>query len=99
MLRFKADQMVVSLCGTVAYEKLDGLVKPVPSSSVVTATHEPAPNKQALTVIFPPHQAAQELFAQVGTVVPVKLERSRKVCYAATALMGTFFANLQSATQ
>ena len=80
-LKFKDNQIVVSLVSTAPMSMLHEACAPVPTGSIVRAIPLPPVAKhRGATVMTPPHPAITSLFASLGTVVPVESE---------TIMMGT----------
>ncbi|GAA4020035.1 pyrroline-5-carboxylate reductase [Allokutzneria multivorans] len=92
-LHFRAEHVVISALAGVRLEQLRVWTAP---AQVVRAIPLPqAARRQSLTVLYPDHAAARELFAQVGGVLTPSTEEALEVFSAATA---TFAAHLDYLT-
>ncbi|CAK0805950.1 unnamed protein product [Prorocentrum cordatum] len=109
-LRFRRGQLVVSCCQRLTRDQVAAAVAAgglLPAASgdgepdgggVVKAMSNPSPRAgDATTVLHPPHPLAAMLYGRVGAVIGLEREADFAPCYAATALMGSLFAQLRAA--
>jgi pyrroline-5-carboxylate reductase len=91
-LRFRPDHHVVSLIATVSLDDLRRMT----GGSVATITRAvPLPSVarcQGPTAVYPPNQAIETLFGQLGTAIPLNDEADFDVFTSATAVMASYFA-------
>ncbi len=90
-LRFRPDHTVISLVSGLSLHNLSQLVAP----AVRIARAVPLPSsaiRLSPTAIFPPDPSASELFATVGTAIPIEREREFDAICAATATIASYFA-------
>src|SRR5579885_307676 len=90
-LSFRADHNVISLVSGLSLHNLSQLVAP----AVRIARAVPLPSsaiRLSPTAIFPPEPIASEIFAALGTVIPVEQEREFEAICAATATIASYFA-------
>lgn len=97
-LRFRHEQDVASLIATLTAETLHDWIGPgvrifraIPLPSVA--------NKRGVTAIFPDCTLGQQLFGNLGTVVTAKSLTQFDAYATTSALMGTYFGILDTATQ
>jgi pyrroline-5-carboxylate reductase len=90
-LRFRADHHVISLVSALSLQRLSELV--TPAVRVARAVPLPSTAKRlSPTAIYPPDPMAFELFAAVGTVIPVESENEFDAICVTTATIASYFA-------
>lgn len=90
-LRFRPDHHVVSLVSALSLQSLSELV--VPAVQITRAVPLPsAAERLSPTAIYPPDQAACDLFAAVGKVFPLESEKEFEAMCATTATIASYFA-------
>ena len=90
-LRFRKDHHVISLVSGLSLQNLSHLMAP----AVRIARAVPLPSaarRLSPTAIYPQDPGASELFAALGTVIPVEHESEFDAICAATAAIATYFA-------
>jgi pyrroline-5-carboxylate reductase len=93
-LRFKLGQCVLSLVAGLSLRRLSELA--APATHIVRAVPLPSTARRTgPTVICPPDQLANDLFARIGTVFPVATEHELNAMSAATATMASVFALME----
>lgn len=96
-LRFRAGQQVVSLIAATSAETLRGWVGP----DVTLTQAIPLPfvaQQQGVTAVFPPTPQVMALFDALGTAVPISTQAEYELAGVGSALMGTFFGLLETAS-
>jgi pyrroline-5-carboxylate reductase len=90
-LRFLPDHQVISLVSALSLRSLSALV--APAVRIARAVPLPSTAKRlSPTAIYPPDPAAFEIFAAVGTVVPVETENEFDAICATTATIAFYYA-------
>ena len=93
-LRFRSDHQVISLVSALTLRSLSDLAAP----AVRITRAVPLPSTAARlspTAIYPPGQAARDLFAALGTVFPVESEKEFDAMCATTATIATYLAFIE----
>lgn len=96
-LTFRAGQKVVSLIATVTHERLRKWI----GADVELTRAIPLPavaDRRGVTVLYPEDQAMAGLFAGLGTAVTASTVEEFDAYAAASALMGTYFGVLETAS-
>jgi pyrroline-5-carboxylate reductase len=96
-LRFRPDQLIVSLIAAVHEEKLIewidqkvDLVRAVPLPFVADRT--------GVTMLYPPELRTASFFSELGAAVECETQGEYDLLTAASAMMGTYFGILERAT-
>ena len=95
-LRFRPEQLVVSVIGTLRYEEARALV--APARRVVRAGPLPsvAPRLGPIAY-FPAESEATEIFTRIGTPVPLPDERAFHLLWSFVCLVAPFYTLLDEA--
>lgn len=97
-LRFKPDQLVVSLIAATEASRLRGWI----DADVEVVRAVPLPfvsERRGVTVVFPPHPDVERLFGGLGTAVPCRTIEEFELLATASALMGTYFGIIEGAVE
>jgi pyrroline-5-carboxylate reductase len=95
-LRFRADQLLLSLVGVTPIERVRALA---PEPTVVRAVPVPAARLLASpTAVFPSEPRAAALLSRVGSVFACDSEHQLNVYWSLTALIGPTYALLAQLT-
>jgi pyrroline-5-carboxylate reductase len=94
-LRLNATHRIFSFVATWNRERL-AEVMPDVAHIVRLAPLPLVAQAMGPTIVFPPDPVAIELFTPLGTTIPVDDEDAFDSLFASTALMGSFFATLES---
>lgn len=90
-LRFRAEHCVISVVSALSLRSVAELA--APATRVIRAVPLPSTAKRiGPTGIYPPDQAAEPLFAALGTVFAMKSEHEFDAICAATATIASFYA-------
>ena len=90
-LRFRRDHQVISLVSALTLRSLSELA--APAVRITRAVPLPSTAKRlSPTAIYPPEQAARDLFAALGTVFAVETEEEFDAMCATTATIASYFA-------
>ena len=90
-LRFRSDHHVISLVSALSLRSLYELV--APAARIARAVPLPsAARRMSPTAIYPCDPVACELFAAVGTVLPVEKESEFDAVCATTATIASYYA-------
>jgi pyrroline-5-carboxylate reductase len=92
-LRFRPDQLVVSVMAATSVATLGELT--APATEIVRAVPLPAvAGRTGVTPVHPPHETAKALFDALGRTVEVREERTFDALSAASATVAAHFAYL-----
>ena len=93
-LRFRPDHLVISLVSALTVRSLSDLAAPV--VRITRAVPLPSTAERlSPTAIYPPDQAAHDLFAALGTVFAVESEKEFDAMCATTATIASYLAFIQ----
>jgi pyrroline-5-carboxylate reductase len=93
-LRFRPDQVVISLMAGITIDELRGIV--APATEIVRAIPLPSVARRAdTTPIHPPHATARALFARLGEPIDVPDARAFDAFAVASATVAAHFAYLR----
>ncbi len=94
-LRFRKDQLIISLIATFSRQRVASLV--TPATTVSCAVPQPtAAMRLSPTAIFPSDPVVAALFARVGTAFQAATEEEFRALFTTTAAMASFFAFLDT---
>jgi pyrroline-5-carboxylate reductase len=94
-LRFSSQQAIVSMMAGISIETLQGLV--APAQSIARAIPLPAvATREGATPIFPPTEAARDLFDRVGCSIEIPNQLAFDATSASTATISAHFAYLNA---
>ncbi|MDQ0318293.1 pyrroline-5-carboxylate reductase [Pararhizobium capsulatum DSM 1112] len=93
-LQFRAGQRVISLIATIDHATLQNWIG-VPVSIVRAVPLPFVATRSGVTVVFPPNQAVESLFAELGTAVACNSIEEFDVLATTSALMGLYFGIME----
>lgn len=95
VMRFRAEQHVISLVTMASLEEIAALV--LPARRVTKALPIPAvAYRQGATIVHPPDREVAQLFSPLGEVVDVASAAEFKTLSVATATFATYFKYLET---
>jgi len=90
-LRFRREQLVLSLVSTVTSSQLEALAGLPAGTARKAVPLPPVAKHRGVAIVCPPDPFVSGLFRELGTVVEVQAEEQLQALLAATSSMGPFY--------
>ena len=96
-LKFRSDQIIISLISTITLEQLKKAIK-VKAKIVRAIPLPPISLKKGPVPIYPPNKKVKEFFDKIGTVIEIKNEKSSINFWSASGMMASYYELLRVMT-
>jgi pyrroline-5-carboxylate reductase len=93
-LKFKSNQIIISLISTITLEQLKKAIK-VKAKIVRAIPLPPISLKKGPVPIYPPNKKVKEFFDKIGTVIEIKKEKSSINFWSTSGMMASYYELLR----